>query len=41
MPPESSQSKAGDVWAAGLVVAEVFAQDVPFNACNTHVSFHW
>ena len=39
MPPENSQRKAGDVWAAGLVVAEVFAQEVPFKACSTHVSY--
>eukprot|EP00903_Cladosiphon_okamuranus_P014477 g13429.t1 len=37
MPPESAQGKAGDVWAAGLVVAEVFAHDLPFKACNSHV----
>ena len=37
MPPESAPQKAGDVWAAGLVVAEVFAHDLPFRACDSHV----
>lgn len=37
MPPESAPRKAGDVWAAGLVVAEVFARDLPFRACDSHV----
>ncbi|CBJ34126.1 hypothetical protein Esi_1063_0002 [Ectocarpus siliculosus] len=37
MPPENAPREKGDVWAAGLVVAELFAHDVPFKSCGTHV----
>ncbi|CAM9893291.1 unnamed protein product, partial [Hapterophycus canaliculatus] len=37
MPPESESRQESDVWAAGLVVAEVFVRDVPFKSCDSHV----
>lgn len=42
MPPERmTQGKLGpegDLWAAGMVVAELLTQRVPFASCDTHVS---
>ncbi|CAM9491098.1 unnamed protein product [Ectocarpus sp. 4 AP-2014] len=37
-PPENEPHKKGDECAAGLVVAELFAHNVPFKSCGTHVS---
>lgn len=28
----------GDVWAAGMLMAELISQRVPFASCDTHVS---
>ena len=42
MPPEHMDEgkfgPEGDVWGAGMMVAGLIAQRVPFASCDTHVS---